>query len=220
MEIFWERPGQGGQSEPIARFLEEQGLRPDHGVQATVSLREDGRILACGGLEGNVIKTVAVDPSCQGQGLAEVLMTELRREAFARGHRQLFVFTKPSNEALFRSLSFFPVASSGEAMLLESTRGGLRRYLDSLPKSGGVHGAVVMNCAPFTLGHQYLVDQARQACDWLYVFVLSEDKGMFSPEDRLALVRQGCREFPNVSVHPTMGYLISNATFPLSLIHI
>ena len=30
MEIFWERPGQGGQSEPIARFLEEQGLRPDH----------------------------------------------------------------------------------------------------------------------------------------------------------------------------------------------
>ncbi|MFR0733578.1 MAG: adenylyltransferase/cytidyltransferase family protein [Oscillospiraceae bacterium] len=71
-----------------------------------------------------------------------------------------------------------------------------------------------MNCAPFTLGHQYLVDQARQACDWLYVFVLSEDKGMFSPEDRLALVRQGCREFPNVSVHPTMGYLISNATFP------
>ena len=53
-----------------------------------------------------------------------------------------------------------------------------------------------------------------QACDWLYVFVLSEDKGMFSPEDRLALVRQGCREFPNVSVHPTMGYLISNATFP------
>ena len=34
MEIFWERPGQGGQSEPIARFLEEQGLRPDHGVQA------------------------------------------------------------------------------------------------------------------------------------------------------------------------------------------
>ena len=214
MEIFWERPGQGGQSEPIARFLEEQGLRPDHGVQATVSLREDGRILACGGLEGNVIKTVAVDPSCQGQGLAEVLMTELRREAFARGHRQLFVFTKPSNEALFRSLSCFPVASSGEAMLLESTRGGLRRYLDSLPKSGGVHGAVVMNCAPFTLGHQYLVDQARQACDWLYVFVLSEDKGMFSPEDRLALVRQGCREFPNVSVHPTMGYLISNATFP------
>ena len=36
-------------------------------------------------------------------------MTELRREAFAGGHRQLFVFTKPVNEALFRSLSFFPV---------------------------------------------------------------------------------------------------------------
>ncbi len=214
MEIFWERPARGGQSESIARFLREQGLRSDDGVQATVSLREEGRILACGGLDGNVIKTVAVDPACQGQGLAEVLMTELRREAFARGHRQLFVFTKPSNEALFRSLSFFPVATSGEAMLLESTRGGLRRYLDGLPKPGGLHGAVVMNCAPFTLGHQYLVDQARQACDWLYVFVLSENKGMFPPEDRLELARQGCQAFSNVSVHPTMGYLISNATFP------
>lgn len=141
-------------------------------------------------------------------------MTELRREAFSRGHRQLFIFTKPSNEPLFRSLSFFPVAACGEAMLLESTRGGLRRYLDALPKHGGNCGAVVMNCAPFTLGHQYLVDQARQACDWLYVFVLSEAKGMFPPEDRLELVRQGCQAYSNVSVHPTMGYLISNATFP------
>lgn len=101
MEIFWERPGQGGQSEPIARFLEEQGLRPDHGVQATVSLREDGRILACGGLEGNVIKTVAVDPSCQGQGLAEVLMTELRREAFARGTGSCLCLPSPATRLCF-----------------------------------------------------------------------------------------------------------------------
>ena len=57
MEVFWERPAQGGQSEPIARFLSEQGLRSDSGVQATVSLQESGRILACGGLDGNVIKT-------------------------------------------------------------------------------------------------------------------------------------------------------------------
>ncbi len=65
---FFGRPGQGTDSRAHCPLLEEQGLRPDHGVQATVSLREDGRILACGGLEGNVIKTVAVDPSCQGAG--------------------------------------------------------------------------------------------------------------------------------------------------------
>lgn len=137
MEIFWERPGQGGQSEPIARFLEEQGLRPDHGVQATVSLREDGRILACGGLEGNVIKTVAVDPSCQGQGLAEVLMTELRREAFARGHRQLFVFTKPSNEALFRSLSFFRWPPAGRPCCWKAPGEGYAGIWTVCPSPGG-----------------------------------------------------------------------------------
>lgn len=74
MEVFWER--QNGQTEAVVRFLEEQGLHGDEGVQATVSLREDGRILACGALDGNVIKTVAVDPAFQGRGLAEVLMTE------------------------------------------------------------------------------------------------------------------------------------------------
>ncbi|MFR8332796.1 MAG: [citrate (pro-3S)-lyase] ligase [Oscillospiraceae bacterium] len=198
----------------IARFLSEQDFCSDSGVQATVSLQESGRILACGGLDGNVIKTVAVDPAYQGQGLAEVLMTELRREAFSRGHRQLFDIYQAQQRAALPESQLFPVVACGEAMLLESTRGTAPVLPDAAPKHGGNCGAVVMNCAPFTLGHQYLVDQARQACDWLYVFVLSEAKGMFPPEDRLELVRQGCQAYSNVSVHPTMGYLISNATFP------
>ncbi len=67
MEVFWERPAQGGQSEPIARFFVRAGTSLGQRCQATVSLQESGRILACGGLDGNVIKTVAVDPAYQGR---------------------------------------------------------------------------------------------------------------------------------------------------------
>lgn len=214
MEVVWERPESGGQTEVVRQFLARQGLDTDPGVQCTVSLREGGEIVACGSLDGNVVKGVAVDPALRGCGLAEKLMTELRREAFERGQRQLFVYTGSGNEFLFRNLGFFPVASAAGALLLESTRGGLRQYLEALPKHQGLCGGAVMNCAPFTLGHRYLVEQASRACDWLYVFVLSEEKGPFPAADRLELVRRGCRDLPNVSVHPTRGYLISNATFP------
>ena len=210
MEL-WTEPTQ---TWPVQQFLRSQGLEPDPEAEFTVSLRQDSRILACGSLDGNVIKGMAVDPAFRGQGLAARLMTSLRQAAFRQGRRKLFVYTKPENELLFRGLGFFPLATAGEAMLLENVRGGLQAYLDNLDKHSGPCGAVVMNCAPFTNGHRYLVEQAAGQCAWLYVFVLSEEKGMFSAAQRLDMVRRGCRAYANVSVHPTDGYLISNATFP------
>lgn len=202
------------QSEEVRDFLAKLDLETDPGVEFTLSLRENGKVCACGSLDGNVIKGIGVDPAMQGQGLSEQLMTYLRREAFSRGHRHLFVYTKPINEILFRGLGFFPIAATGKALLLESTRGGLRKYLESMEKHPGKNGAVVMNCSPFTLGHRYLIEQAREKCDWLYVFVLAEEKGMFRASDRLEMVKRGCADLDNVSVSSTEGYLISNATFP------
>ena len=71
-----------------------------------------------------------------------------------------------------------------------------------------------MHCNPFTLGHRYLIETAAKRCDYLYVFVLSEGGAMFSPEDRMAMVRAGTEDIPNVMVLPTGPYLISSATFP------
>lgn len=210
MEVVTE----SSQSPDIVAFLSRQGLDPDPGAGFTVSLREDGRILACGSLDGNVIKGVAVDPAFRGQGLTEKLMTVLRQEAFRRSLRELFVFTKPGNEMMFRGLGFYSVARTADALLLESRRGGIRAWLGAMEKHDGLCGAVVMNCAPFTKGHRYLIETAASRCHWLYVFVLSEDKGMFRASDRLEMVRRGCRGLPNVLVYPTEGYLISNATFP------
>ena len=99
---------------------------------------------------------------------------------------------------------------------MEDKPEGIRVFLDSLPapQAGDKIGAAVMNCDPFTLGHRYLIETAAKECDRLYVFVLSEDKGYFSAEDRLALVKAGTKDLPNVTVLPTGPYLISSATFP------
>lgn len=214
MDVVLERRETGGQSPAILAFLEAQGLTGDPGVRYTVSLQEAGQVVACGSLDGNVIKGVAVLPERRGEGLTEQVITELRREAFRQGCRRLFVYTKRQNEMLFSGMGFYPVASAGGAVLLESVRNGLRDYLAAIGRRGDGCGAVVMNCAPFTLGHRYLVEWASSQCHWLYVFILSENKGVFSPEDRLEMARRGCAGFSNVSVHPTEGYLISNATFP------
>ena len=73
---------------------------------------------------------------------------------------------------------------------------------------------MVANCNPFTLGHQYLIEQAAKACDTLHLFVLSEDASLFPADVRMELVKKGTAYLPNVLVHPTSDYLISSATFP------
>ena len=79
---------------------------------------------------------------------------------------------------------------------------------------GGTVGALVMNCNPFTKGHQYLIEAAAKECQRVYVFVLSEDKSQFSAKDRMEMVKLGTSHIPNVTVLPTGPYLISSATFP------
>lgn len=75
-------------------------------------------------------------------------------------------------------------------------------------------GAVVMNCNPFTYGHQYLIDIASRLVDLLYVFVVEEDKSIFPFKDRFAMVNEGTKQYVNVIVIPSGSFMISSVTFP------
>ena len=74
-------------------------------------------------------------------------------------------------------------------------------------------GALVMNCNPFTFGHQYLVEYAAAKVVKLYIFVVEEDKSEFPFADRIELVRQGVKHLPNVEVLPSGKFIISQTTF-------
>lgn len=75
-------------------------------------------------------------------------------------------------------------------------------------------GAIVMNCNPFTYGHQYLIDTASKLVNLLYIFVVEEDKSVFSFEKRFLMVKEGTKQYDNVIVIPSGSFMISSVTFP------
>ena len=76
-------------------------------------------------------------------------------------------------------------------------------------------GAVVMNCNPFTRGHEYLIREAAKKNKWLHIFILSEEQSFLTTRERYQLVKEGIQEIPNVILHQTSEYMISPAVFPI-----
>lgn len=121
---------------------------------------------------------------------------------------------------------FVKEAASGEAFYLDSGFHQKRVYgqqvnayvesvKEQLPELNGRNiGAIVMNCNPFTLGHQYLIEYASKQVDVLIIFVVEENKSYFQFEDRIRLVRQGTKHLENVYVIPSGRMIISTVTFP------
>ena len=206
----------GAKKNKWTAFLNRAGLETDEGIQRTVLIWDGDELIATGSRQDGLLKCIAVDDSRQGEGLTATVLTNLRQDAFSAGHRHLFLYTKPQNRLTFSSLFFYPVAQTDRVLLMEDKKGGIDSFLQSLsvPCKEGKIGALVMNCNPFTLGHQYLIEQAAAQCDHVYVFVLSEDKSHFSAADRLKMVKLGTAHLKNVTVHPSGPYLISSATFP------
>ena len=202
----------------VEAFLAANGLRLAPLDRYVVVTRdEDGNeILAGGGLDGNVIKCVAVSESARSEGLMNILVSRLIAIAREEGRESVKAFTKPENEGIFKSLGFALIASSPNAILMENGRGGLpeyRKYLESLARPGR-NGAIVMNANPFTKGHRYLVEQAASQVDNLYVIVVKEDRSRFPYVERKAMIEAGCAGLDNVVVCEGSDYAISAATFP------
>jgi len=202
----------------VEAFLAANGLRLAPLDRYVVVTRdEDGdEILAGGGLDGNIIKCVAVSESARSEGLMNILVSRLIAIAREEGRESVKAFTKPENEGIFKSLGFALIASSPNAILMENGRGGLpeyRKYLESLARLGR-NGAIVMNANPFTKGHRYLVEQAASQVDNLYVIVVKEDRSRFPYVERKAMIEAGCAGLDNVVVCEGSDYAISAATFP------
>lgn len=202
----------------ITQFLRENDLSIDTTVEVFITVTRDDRLIACGGIAGNIIKCVAISESARGEGLALTLATELINLAYERQCTHLFIYTKSQNEALFRQCGFYTLACvPGVMVLMENSATRLERYasyLTTLRHDGDKIGCIVMNANPFTRGHRYLIQKAAQQCNWLHVFLVKEDTSRFPYEDRLALVRAGTDDIPGVTVHRGSEYMISRATFP------
>lgn len=211
-------PLRGKRLEEVRAFLGAQGLRWDErNAYTLLLLEEDGRIAACGSLDENILKCIAVSRDRQGEGLAARLVSGLTAQAVRNGYSHLFLFTRPEKGDLFSELGFYEVAHTGDILWMENRRDGIRRFADSLRADsppGGVTGCIVAHADPFTRGHQYLCEVAAASCDRLYLFILAEDRGMFPAADRLRLAQENTAHLANVRVCGSGPYLISYASFP------
>ncbi|KAA8999029.1 [citrate (pro-3S)-lyase] ligase [Affinibrenneria salicis] len=208
----------GGMLEDIRALLQQSQLGMDDDIEQFVVAVAGNRLAGCAGLVSNTIKCVAVAEAWRGANLSARLLGEVENLAVSRGHFHLFLYTRPANLERFRNCGFYPLAQWDDvAVLMENTPVGIHNYCRTLHShyhSGQQIGAVVMNANPFTLGHRYLAEQAAAACDWLHLFVVSEDVSWFPFTERLEMVRQGVADLTNVTVHAGSEYMISRATFP------
>lgn len=206
-------------SEDIVNFLKNNGLGIDDDIEQFVIARFHRKLIACAGLAGNTLKCIAVDLAWRGTSLSLQIIHEVELLAAQKGEHHLFLLTYPDNVKSFRGCGFYPLVTlENRAALMENTPVGIHRYCNQLRNEylvgGNKIGGIVMNANPFTLGHQYLIEQAAAACDWLHIFVVQEDVSEFSFQHRYAMVREGTRHLKNITIHPGSRYIISRGTFP------
>ena len=220
-------PFTGQKKEELKAFLEHMGLTYDEQITHSVVLREGKEIIATASCQKNIIKCVAVSEKHQGQNLLAYLMTSLVEYFFGMGISHFFGFTKPKNKELFCNMGLYPVAQTENVLLLENDKNGFEKFLEKLKRetqeqqkagveneSGEGIGAVVMNCNPFTRGHEYLIREAAQKSKWMHIFILSEEQEFLTTKERYQLVKEGICGIPNVILHQTSEYMISPAVFP------
>ena len=206
------------QAEPL---LKKCGLKVPAGVDYTVGIysSSEGKLIATGSLKGDMIQGLAVDPETQGEDLSAKVLTHLINIAIDSGRQALYLFTKPESAEKLSAVGFRIIAEAKPyAALLEWGTVGIEQYISTLrklaEKDPGEAAAIVVNCNPFTLGHQYLIETAAAQSRKVYVIVVEEDQSVFPFKDRMELVQKGTAHLKNVEVIPGGRYVVSSLTFP------
>lgn len=208
-------PLSGRLGERYKDFLSTCGLRDEADADVIALMTDDDfEIVACGARAGRTLKQFAVSPAIEGGGACASVLSVLTSDAMQRGISRLFLCTKPQNLRMFASMGFDPIVSTSDAVLMENRKNGFTDFLASIPRHDGVCGAIVMNADPFTRGHLHLIEYAAAHCDALYVFAVSEDGSLFSPEERFEMISHGSMHVKNRFVFKSDMYLVSRATFP------
>jgi len=78
------------ESKQIEQLLTESDLGWDSRVETFVVCRKGAALVACAGIDRNVVKCVAISPAFRGTSLSLQLGGELLKVAMERGHFHLF----------------------------------------------------------------------------------------------------------------------------------
>ncbi|OOF57452.1 [citrate (pro-3S)-lyase] ligase [Rodentibacter myodis] len=208
----------------IDGLLALEGIRRDPHLDYIAAMFDDDfNVVATGSCFGNTLRCLAVSKNHQGEGLMNQMITYLINIQMERGNTHLFLYTKCEAAKFFQDLGFREIVRiPHQIVFMENKRNGFEDYLNRLKSAVEISpvfekqkiAALVMNCNPFTLGHQYLVEKAAAENDLVHLFMVSEDSSLFPYEVRKKLIQAGTAHLPNVVLHDSGSYIISQATFP------
>ena len=200
------------------QLLLDQGLSIDENVSHTILVFDDDVLAATGSLYENVIKMIAVNPKYQGENLTPYVVSILISKLNDMGIFKYFLFTSLEQQRYFSHMNFSKIIETDEVVMFENNvdtiTEALTKLNQTLPKLEGVIGSIVMNCNPVTLGHLYLIETARRMVDHLIIFLVLENKSVFSYETRLNLLKSSTSHLDHIYILPSTVYMISSLTFP------
>lgn len=202
----------------IEGFLEQHKLLLEKDVDYTIGAYYGETLIGTGSVSHNVLKCIAINPNFRGEGIFNKIITELINIQYQRGNTHIFVFSKPENKGFFEDVGFKEISLiDGKIVLLENDPVGIERYIEKLKEKkieGNIISSIVVNCNPFTLGHQYLIEKASSESDVVHIFLVWENRSLFPNDIRLKLLIEGTSHLKNVIIHKGEDYIISNSTFP------
>ncbi len=203
--------------ELLIAFLEAHDLEYEYDITYSILVYDEEKLIATASLANNIMKCFLVIKEYTNQNLTNLMFSHLVSYLAHKNIYHYFVYTTPDNEAIFTSLNMKTIVMTMNTVLLE---GGdeITNVLSNLKKeyhlSNNKKAAVIINANPMTLGHLFLIETAAKENDEVLVFVVSEDLSSFPFSDRFAIIKKATAHLKNVTVLPTLSYLVSKITFP------
>ncbi len=199
-------------------LLSENNLRIDHLSTYTLGVFDHAKLIGTGTIYKNVIKLVAIDKDYREENILSKIITKLIKELIKRKVYKYFVFTTPDNIHAFKPFGFSLISQTKNVAYLENDfypiTDRLTEIAETLPHKQNTRAAIVMNCNPITNGHLYLIEKTSKQNDDVIIFLVEENKSMFTFEIRKKLVEDATKHLQNVYVIGSTEYTISSITFP------
>jgi len=203
--------------EDVKHLLLSLGLNVED-VTETIMIYDEDKLIGTGSIDHNIIKMIGVLPSYQGLNITSLIMTELTQRLYQKGIHKFFLYTQPKSINLFVNFDLNLVVQTPHMAMFENKLKPISEYLNQLkkqiPNKHGSRASLVMNCNPMTNGHLYLIEKASKENEDVLLFLVEENRSVFTFDIRFNIVKEAIKHLDNVILIPSGPYIISSITFP------
>lgn len=201
----------------IWNYLQKYGVEFDN-PERTAVVRDNGKIIGTGSVDGKVMKYFFIEEDYKGQGILAMLYNALLNYLLENNRLEHYVFTTPKNDYIFKGIGLREVITTDRVALFEGGFSSYNNWINSIKKKLNpdaiTRGAIVANCNPMTKGHKYLIEYAKDKVDELVIFIVEENRSAFTTAERYSIVKEEYKNDDKVVVVLGGAYIISQATFP------